>query len=453
MATIPNHVKTNTSVDVLNAIRNASSQNYQNYVPIATPDAEVIKSIGAVIMDYPAIQNEFLSALINRIARVYITSRSYENPWKFFKKGVLEYGESIEEIFVNLAKPFQFDQETAETELYKRVKPDVRSAFHLMNYQKFYKVTISDDQLRQAFLSSEGVADLIAKITETLVTAMNYDEFCVMKYMLARRALDGLMYTTEIPDVTTANMDEIIGTVKGISNDFTFMKTKYNLAGVYTHSNKERQYILINSKFDAKMDVEVLAAAFNMAKAEFFGHRVLVDSFGDVDNARLAELFKDDSTYTALTDAEVAALDSIPCMIVDEDFFQIYDNMQKFTENYNGQGLYWNYFLHAWKTFSVSPFANNCVFVSGDTTVDSVTVSPSTATVVAGGSVQLTANVTGSSFANKGVVWTVTGSVVTVSENGLVTVSSDAKSGTSADVTAMSVIDNSVYGKATITVA
>ena len=70
-----------------------------------------------------------------------------------------------------------------------------------MNYQKFYKVTISEEQLRQAFLSYEGVNDLIAKTVDTLVTSMNYDEFLTMKYMLARRLLDGLMKTVSIPEV------------------------------------------------------------------------------------------------------------------------------------------------------------------------------------------------------------------------------------------------------------
>ena len=32
-----------------------------------------------------------------------------------------------------------------------------------MNYQKYYKTTIQNDQLRQAFLSWQGITDLIAK--------------------------------------------------------------------------------------------------------------------------------------------------------------------------------------------------------------------------------------------------------------------------------------------------
>lgn len=452
MPTIPKlRTLTNVSADVLNAIRNASSINYQNYVPVATPDAQVIRKIGAVIMDSPNLQNEFLSALVNRIARVYITTRSYENPWRFFKKGVLEYGETIEEIFVNLAKPYEFDQEKSESEVFKRELPDVRSAFHVMNYTKFYKVTISDDQLRMAFLSIDGVTDLISKITEQLVTAMNYDEFLTMKYMLGRRLLDGLMKTQDIPVATAENMKTIISKVKARSNALTFMSSDYNLAGVYNHTPKERQYIIINSDFDATMDVEVLASAFNMDRAEFFGHRVLVDSFGSVDTNRLSELFAEDANYKAFTTDEIAALNSVPCMIVDEDFFQIYDNLTKFTENYNGQGLYWNYWYHAWKTFSISPFANNVAFITGEQSVTAVSVTPSTLTLGIGDRTTLTATVTGSPFVDKKVVWSSNSDTVTVNDSGLVVIGEGA-TGT-VKITATSVADSSKSAECKITIA
>ena len=76
---------TNSSVDVLNAIRNSASMNYQNYVPIATPDADSIRKIGAIIMDNVTLQNEFVNALVNRIGRVIVTSKLYDNPWASFK--------------------------------------------------------------------------------------------------------------------------------------------------------------------------------------------------------------------------------------------------------------------------------------------------------------------------------------------------------------------------------
>lgn len=452
MATKPKIVTlTNSSVDILNVIRNSATQNYQNYVPQATANAESIREIGAVIMDYPALQNEFLNALVNRIGKVMVTSKMYDNPWAMFKKGLLEFGETIEEIFVNIAKPFQFDPSVAEQTVFKREIPDVRSAFHIMNYQKYYKATIQNDQLRQAFLSWQGITDLIAKIVDAMYTGANYDEFQTMKYMLAKRILNGQLYPVTIPTVQTSNMKAIVSTIKGVSNKFEFLSPKYNLTGVQTHTKKDSQFLLINSKFDAEMDVEVLASAFNMNKAEFSGHRVLVDSFGDLDKDRLDILFADDPTYKAITTLEMEALDSIPCIMVDRDYFMIFDNFYNFTEQYNGEGLYWNYWYHVWKTFSISPFANNAVFIAGTPGVTSVTVSPATASVSVGQVVQMGATLVTTDFAPQSVTWSVTDNEdVTVTQSGLVSINEGA-TGT-ATIVATSIYAPLVNDSATLTI-
>lgn len=451
---------TKSAVDILNAIRNSASANYRDYVPAAYPDQESIKSIGAIIMDYPALKNEFLSALVNRIGRVIITSKMYQNPWSVFKKGILEFGETIEEIFVNIAKPFEYDPAVAETKVFAREIPDVRAAFHILNYQKFYKATIQNEQLRQAFLSWSGISDLIAKIVDSMYTASNYDEFLTMKYMLARHILQGELHPTQVSAVSAANMKGIVSTIKGISNKFEFMSNKYNLAGVQNYSLKENQYIIVNSDFDATMDVEVLASAFNMSKADFMGHRVLIDSFGNLDTDRLDELFKNDPNYESLTSDEILALDAIPAVLVDGDWFMIYDNLIEFTENFNGQGLYWNYFYHAWKTFSISPFANAVVFVPGAPGVTSVTISPDSATVMPGQTLLLSATVVTTNFESQAVDWSVAPTTegtddidgVTINIYGELSIPADITAGTSITVTAKSVAKPAVTDTAVITV-
>ena len=442
---------TNSSVDVLNAIRNNATTNYKHYVPIATPDAESVREIGAVIMSHPQLQNEFLSALVNRIGMVILTSKMYENPWAVFKRGMLEFGESIEEIFVNIAKPYQFDPEVAQSNLFKREIPDVRTAFHIMNYQKYYKATIQNDQLRQAFLSWQGITDLISKIVDAMYTGANYDEFQTMKYMLAKHIIDGHMYPVTIQTVTADNMKSIVSTIKGVSNNFEFLSSKYNLAGVSNKSDKKDQYLLVDSRFDATMDVEVLASAFNMDKAEFTGRRVLVDSFGSLDIERLNQLFADDPTYRALSEDELKALDSIPCVLVDKEWFMIFDNYNNFTEQYNGEGLYWNYWYHVWKTFSISPFANNAIFVTGTPSVQSVTVSPATATVKSGQSISLSATVVTDFFAPQTVDWVSDTVGVTVNASGVVTIEPEVGAG-NVTITARSTFDSSKTGTCTITV-
>ena len=443
---------TRSSVDILNAIRNSATANYRDYVPTANPNQDSIREIGAIIMQFPALQNEFLSALVNRIGRVMITSKMYSNPWAIFKQGMLDFGETIEEIFVNIAKPFQYDPAVAESKVFAREIPDVRAAFHILNYQKFYKTTIQNEQLRQAFLSWQGITDLIAKIVDAMYTGANYDEFQTMKYLLAKHILNGELYAVQVPTVSANNMKGVVSTIKGVSNNYEFMSNRYNLAGVANYSMKDDQFIIVNSNFDATMDVEVLAAAFNMDKANFMGHRVLVDSFGTLDLDRLDKLFNGDSGYTRLTDEELEALDAVPAVLVDRNWFMIFDNLFNFTEQYNGEGLYWNYWYHVWKTFSVSPFANATVFVPGKPGITGVTISPSAITTMKGQTVLLTANVQAENFASKAVVWTHNGGEkVTIDPLGNVTIAPDFE-GSTIEVTATSVFDSTQSATATITV-
>ena len=456
MPTIPNISKlTASSVDIFNAIRNSATANYRDYVPLANASQDNIREIGAIIMQFPALQNEFLTALVNRIGLTLIKSKSFANPWRFFKKGVLDYGETIEEIFVNIAKPFTYDAETATTNVFKREIPDVRAAFHPLNYKKFYKTTVQQNDLRQAFLSWNGISDLIAKIVESLYNGMEYDEFLVMKYLLARNILNGRLYPVTIANPNTeANIKSDVATIKGVSNNLPFMNSKYNVAGVQTFTPKDEQYIITTANFDALMDVEVLASAFNMDKADFIGRRVMIDEFGNLDNDRLSLLFSDDPNYTELTAAEEAKLATVNAVLIDRDFFMIFDNLFNMTDLYNGEGLYWNYWLHVWKTFSVSPFSNAIVFVTGAGAVTGVSISPSAVTTTPGQTIQLNATVETTGIVSKAVIWTTndTSGKVYVDPLGNVVIAEDFE-GDSITVTATSAVNSAQSATATITIA
>lgn len=412
-----------SSVDILNAIRNSASQTYQDRVPVATQNN--IKEVGNPIITFEAIQNEFLHALVNRIGRVLITSKSYENPLKRFKKGILEYGETVEEIFINIARAHEFDPNVAENEVFKREIPDVNAAFHRLNVKNFYKTTISNEQLRQAFLSTEGVSDLIARIVDSLYTGSEFDEFLIMKEMLADGINNGEFYAITVPEPTADNAHKIVTTIKGISNKLEFMSNIYNPMGVVTHSKKRNQILIVDAAFDAVIDVNVLASAFNMDKAEFMGQRILIDDFSD-------------------TTGVVAA-------IVDESWFMVFDNFIGFTENYNGQGLYWNYFYHVWKTYSKSPFANAVLFTTATNSITSVSVTPSTLSVSKGQYGKFTANVVVTGTPSKLVTWSVNSDNSTIDNTGMLYVSPN-ETLSSLTVTATSVVDGTKTGTATVTV-
>ena len=355
-----------STLDILNAIRQNASYDYQQSVP-AVAKASDIPKVGEVICGTPAFSNQFINSIVNRIALVMTKSATFNNPYASLKKGYLEFGETVEEIFVQIAKVVDYTPEKGVAREFKRTLPDVKSAFHAMNWRVMYPVTIQDEDLRLAFLAESGVQDLVAKIVESVYKGAEYDEFLLFKYLLIKAVSHGKMYPMSIGAGT--DMKEAGEMFRGASNDLTFMKTKYNEAGVRTTTPRENQAIFMDSWFNAKYDVNVLAAAFNMDKATFTGALHLIDDWTSFDNERFEVIRENSDGLEEVTADELTLMKNVKAVLLDVDWFQVYDNNAKFTEQYSASGLYWNYFYHVWKTISSSPFSNAIVFVTDTATI------------------------------------------------------------------------------------
>lgn len=371
---IANSTLNASTIDILNVIRQNASYDYQQNVPEVSTVNDIPK-VGEIIYGTPAFANQFINALVNRIAIVRVQSATFNNPYSILKKGYIEYGETVEDIFVSIAKAVDFNVEKADKREFQRTIPDVRSAFHVMNWRVMYPVTIQDEDLRQAFLSIEGVQNLIAKIVDAVYTAAEYDEFLLFKYLLIKAISHGKMYPTSIG--AGADLSEAAVQFRGTSNLLPFMSSDYNEAAVKTNTPKDRQVIFMDAMFNAQFDVSVLASAFNMDKADFMGRLFLIDNWTDFDNERFDIIRANSDGIEEVTADELALLANVKAVILDDNWFQVYDNNNKFTEKYVASGLYWNYFYHTWKTVSNSPFANAVVFV---TSAANVTL-PATVTV------------------------------------------------------------------------
>lgn len=371
---IANSTLNASTIDILNVIRQNASYDYQQNVPKVKTVNDIPK-VGEIIYGTPAFANQFINALVNRIAIVRVQSATFNNPYSMLKKGYIEYGETVEDIFVSIAKAVDFNVEKASGREFQRTIPDVRSAFHTMNWRVMYPVTIQDEDLRQAFLSIDGVQNLIAKIVDSVYTAAEYDEFLLFKYLLVKAISHGKMFPTSIGAGT--DLSEAAVQFRGTSNLLPFIASDYNEAGVKTNTPKDRQVIFMDALFNAQFDVNVLASAFNMDKADFMGRLFIIDKWTDFDNERFDVIRANSDGIEEVTADELAVLADVKAVILDENWFQVYDNNNKFTEKYVASGLYWNYFYHTWKTVSNSPFANAVVFVTSTADIalpDSITV-------------------------------------------------------------------------------
>lgn len=343
-----------STIDIMNVIRQNAGYDYQQSVPEVTQVTDIPK-VGEIIYGTPAFANQFINALVNRIAIVRAQSATFNNPYARLKKGYIEYGESIEDIFVNIVKAVDFNVEKGAEREFKRNLPDVRSVFHTMNWRVLYPITIQDEDLRMAFLSAQGVQDLITKIVDSVYTSAEYDEFLLFKYLMIKAIAHG---QTKPMSFDATNIKDSAVKLRSISNKLPFISNNYNTALVQTNTPKERQIIFMDADFNAQFDVEVLASAFNMDKTDFMGRLHLIDDWTTFDNERFEVIRSNSDGIEEVTSAELAGMADVKAFICDENWFQVYDNNNKFTEKYVASGLYWNYFYHVWKTVSTSPFAN-----------------------------------------------------------------------------------------------
>ena len=350
-----------STVDILNTIRANASSAYQNQVPEITKATE-IPVVGDVLFGYPALANEFISALVNRIALVRVNSVTFNNEYAELKKGFLQMGETVEEVFINLTKAREFSPEKADARELKRSLPDVRSAFHAINWKVQYPMTIQYEDLRQAFTSPDGVTDLIAKLVASLNRSAEYDEYLLFKYLMIKAVTKGKM---AVVGLTRGNNKDAAAKFRGISNKLTFVSTNYNASGVHTNSPRNDQYLFMDSTYNGEFDVDVLAAAFNMERADFLGHLKLVDDWSTFDNDRFDVIRANCDMIEEVTQDELALMAHVKAILVDKEWFQVYDNLATMSEANVASGLYWNYFYNVWKTVSSSPFSNAIAFVEG----------------------------------------------------------------------------------------
>lgn len=447
------NLEANTA-QILNAARADIGGAYAQDVPKALADGTNLAAIGEVVMNNPAYPNQLYSSLANRIGMVLLTSKAYRSSLKSLKRGLMTFGEKVEEIFVAMAEPHDYNIVEAQTNVFKLETGDVYTAFHTLNYEKFYKKSISEENLRQAFLSPEGVYDLIGGLYESLYSGAEYDEFLTTKYLIAKMILGGFIKSTQIPAVTADTVKEVATTMAEASYMFRFPSNKYNIAKVTTFSRPEDLILMTSAKFGALNNFNVLASAFNMDKAEIEARHIMIDGFDIFDLDRLDKLLGNDPEYTRFTDEQLTLLGSIPAVTFDKNWFMIFDVLMTYKEIYNPEGMYWQNIYHVWKIFSVSPFNNAMMYTDQTSSVTSVTLSPKTATLSKGATLQMTATVVTEGFADKSVIWTVSGkseTTSTISSTGLLYIAGD-EANTELTVTATSALDSKKTDTATITI-
>lgn len=370
------------SYDIVNAIRNSAGDSFKQYVPLA--NAENVAEIGKGIMLNQTVQNEFITALVDRIGLTIIKQAQLSNPLAKFKKGNMPQGRTIEEVFTDITKAKKYDPEEAEEKVFKREIPNVKTLFHERNRQDFYEQTIQDDSLTTAFTSWSNFDSFVTSIINAIYNSAEVDEYEYMKLLIDNYYANGLFTVVPIdkPDTET-DAREFVKKARATASKMTLPtgSRDYNSLAVRTRTDMNDLHLIIDADLEAQIDVDVLAKAFNMDKANFLGKITVVDGF---------------------------ASSGLEAVLVDQDWYMVYDNLQKMETIRNPRGLYWNYYFHVWQTLSVSRFSNAVAFVSGDVPdVSQVIINPTIASVKQDRERQFTAHVRANDGENHDVKWEV----------------------------------------------
>lgn len=348
-----------STLDILNVIRANASAQYQDSVPEVVK-TEDIPNVGDVLLGYPALANEFVGALVNRISRVIVTSAIFNNPYRDLKKGFLEFGETIENVFTAIAKVRAFQRDKAPQRELAHTEPDIKTEFYAINWNVQYPVSIDDQELKKAFLSMDGVQDMIARLVDSVYQAANYDEYLLFKYLIIKGITHGKIKALAIDTTKPENAAKAF---RRTANKFGFLRYDFNERGVRTNTPIDRQVLFMDTDFQAEYGVDVLASAFNMSEVDYLQRVKLIDSWNTFDNERWADIRAESSQVDLVTEDELALMRDVKAVLLDSDWFQVYDARALFTEKYIASGLYWNYFYNRQMIVASNGFANAVTFV------------------------------------------------------------------------------------------
>jgi hypothetical protein len=331
----------------MNAIRNELGHEYQSRVPEAT-QANIQDTVQS-LWTWSAGRNQFIDALINKIGLTIFANTTWSNPLAPFKRGFLNYGETIEEIMNGLVPATAYDAERdeLEKEIFGKVKPEVQVNYHTVNRRDRYKITIMEPILRNAFTSSSGLTQFVVNLMNSAQTSDQNDEYLIMANLFAefdKAAGDQGLYNIQVPDVGDEDSDGpnsrfLLRRLREYSNTLPFISRMYNPAGMPVSARPEELILFTTATADAAMDVEALAAAFNITKAEFGSRKIVLPQkdFG---------------------------ISGVQAILTTDKFFVCADQRIETTSIQNPAGLFNNYWLHHWGVYSASRFAPFVMFNS-----------------------------------------------------------------------------------------
>lgn len=349
-----------TSLNALREMSVSGSSIYHQYIPIIDENT-AISTLAEPILTVPAVANDFMSMLVNRIVYTQFETKLYNNPLKILEGDRIPLGYAGQEIFTNRAKGRKYNVNDFAG-LLQKYEADTKVQYMTLNSDLQYPVTVTRHDLKKAFTSWADLDRFIDQLSNSLYNGAYIDEFRFTKNLVGSAySYGGVRVQTVSVISSEATAKAFVKAARNLFLGFQVPSTSYNAwaqAGGYgdpitTWSNPEDIVILIRNDVRTEIDVDVLAAAFNMDKATLLGNMLAVDNFDVIDDEGVKRF--DGS--------------AILCMIADKSWFRIKQQDMYLDEFYNANNRTWQYYLNVTKMYQYSLFANAVVLATALPTI------------------------------------------------------------------------------------
>lgn len=315
-----------TNAEIINL---ALGNTYKSRIPTATQ--ENLSEVANAILAYEPAKNEFLTNLFNKIGLTLISKIDFNNPFARYRGARIEYGDTVEDIYVDLQVGYEYDQ--TNTDPFGQSKPNVQALYHTINFEMQYKTTINDSLIRRAIRTPNGLTDLVTSCVAALRDSADYDEYiCTIKLLSNDSIYGKIVYLGEATGNKKTDSTNLLTAIKNVGSSMRFMSKEFNQMKTNQVCSFDRQLLIIDYKYKDSIDLDVLAGVYNLSKADIAQRIIEVEGF--IENTGLA------------------------CVVVDERGFKLNQALVDGGMIYNPQGLYTNHFYNNWEVISWSLYRN-----------------------------------------------------------------------------------------------
>lgn len=348
----------------LNAMREMSVDNgsiYHKYVPVVT-ESTTIGEFGQPILDSANVNvlNDFVG-LLKKVIATAVYNKTFNNPLAGLEGERMPLGQFIEDVYVNPAKARGFNVNDFAG-LLQKYEAEIATQYLAVNSDLQYMVTVTREKIRNAFTSWGNLENFVSGMVNSLYNGAYITRYNQTKGLVLSAYTGNNVQIETVSAVTDAATAKAL--VKKMRATFSKMQipsTRYNAwnkvkggnLALKTWSDPEDVVVLISADVEANLDVEVLASAFNMSKADFLGRVIVVDDFSQ---------YADDGTVAVDGSA-------IQAMICDRAWFKIKTQDFAMDEFYNMNNRTWQYGLNDVRMVNYSLFANAVCFATSVPTI------------------------------------------------------------------------------------